>query len=103
MINIDTLAEQYYSPYDPEFQEDLVEDAVTGEMIDPEETPVEQWDGQYFTPDTFEEFVADNHDLLDLYLDDDDPLADYENDPAHMHDLVNQVGKILFQTSWRRV
>lgn len=27
-VNIDVLAEQYYAPYDPEFQDDTVEDAI---------------------------------------------------------------------------
>lgn len=100
-INIDAIAEQYYAPYDPEFYQDTVVDAVTGETIDLEDKAAESWDGLYFTAETFAEFAEDHHDLLDAYLDDDDVLADYETNPAHMRELVRRTGRSLFKHNWR--
>lgn len=96
MINIDALAEQYYAPYDPEFYPDTVTDAVTGETIDVEETPVEKWNGMYFTADTLPEFAADHPDLLEEYLDDNDPLSDFEANPAHWAALVKRAQQSMF-------
>ena len=96
MLNIDALAEQYYAPYDPEFYLDTVTDAVTGETIDAEETPVEKWNGMYFTADTLPEFAVDHPDLLEEYLDDDDPLSDFETNPAHWVALVKRAQQSMF-------
>lgn len=103
MINIDRLAEEHYAPWDPEFQEDLVEDAMTGERIDPEEVHVEEYCGKYFTAETFADFAEDNSDLLDCYLDDDDPLSDYEQNHDHMSALIDRAGEMLFGKEWRRL
>lgn len=100
-VNIDVLAEQYYAPYDPEFQDDTVEDAVTGETIDLEDKAAESWDGLYFTAETFAEFAEDHHDLLEEYLDDDDPLSDFEIDSAHREALINRAGQMLFGSERR--
>lgn len=96
MLNIDALADQYYAPYDPEFYLDTVTDAVTGEEIDPDETPVEKWNGMYFTADTFPEFAADHPDLLEEYLDDNDPLSDFEMNPSHWKALVKRARQTMF-------
>jgi hypothetical protein len=96
MINIDRLVEEHYAPWDPEFQEDLVEDAMTGERIDPEEVHVEEYCGKYFTADTLPEFAVDHPDLLEEYLDDDDPLLDFETNPAHWVALVKRAQQSMF-------
>lgn len=101
-INIDALAEQYYAPYDPEFYQDTVTNAVTGEEIDPEETPTASWLGEYFTPDTFPEFAEEHPDLLEEYLDDDDPLSDFETNSVHREELVKRAGQMLFGSAWRK-
>lgn len=102
MISIDALAEQYYAPYDPEFYRDTVRDAVTGEEIDPEETQTASWLGEYFTPDTFPEFAEDHPNLLEEYLDDGDPLSDFETNAAHREELVKRAGQMLFGSKRRK-
>jgi hypothetical protein len=101
-ISIDRLAEQYYAPYDPEFRTECVRDAVTGELVDPEDVTVGDYDGLYFTADTFSDFVEDHPDLLDEYLDEDDPLADYDVNPSHMREMVDRAGRSMFGREWEK-